>query len=246
MRDKVAAMNCPAIAPGDPAAGTRTDAQRLLLRRWSAPVPYREAWQAMQDFTAGRTPATADELWLLEHPPVYTLGLAGRRQHLLDTGGVEVVHSDRGGQVMYHGPGQVVVYPLVDLRRRNLAPGHYIRLLEQAAIDLLEALGLPAARRAGAPGVYVEGGKIAFVGVRVRRGGCFHGLAFNVATDLTAFDGIHPCGMPGLKVCSLHSLGLLLPPAQVATELAWLLCRALGHERWHLSPPQVVETPHAA
>lgn len=149
-----------------------------------------------------------DVLWLLEHPPTYTLGQAGRAEHLFAPGSIPVVQVDRGGQVTYHGPGQLVLYTLLDLKRRRLPIRVLVRLLEQSVIDLVAGQGVRAARRSGAPGVYVEGKKLAALGLRVRRGCCYHGLALNVAMDLRPFCGINPCGYPGLQVTQLAELGI--------------------------------------
>nr|WP_282452858.1 lipoyl(octanoyl) transferase LipB [Lysobacter sp. CAU 1642] len=161
---------------------------------------YRPVWQAMQRFTDGRGEDTPDELWLVEHDPVYTLGQAGKREHVLNPGGIEVIPVDRGGQVTYHGPGQLVAYPLIDLRRLKLGVRELVQRIEQAIIDVLAADGIDAKRRCGAPGVYVGEAKIAALGLRVRRGCSFHGLAFNIAMDLSPFHGINPCGYQGMAV----------------------------------------------
>ncbi|WP_024891464.1 lipoyl(octanoyl) transferase LipB [Luteimonas huabeiensis] len=168
---------------------------------------YEPVWRAMQRFTDARDAATADELWVVEHDPVFTLGQAGREEHVLAPGDIPVLHVDRGGQVTYHGPGQIVVYPLLDLRRLGLGVREYVERLEQAVIDTLAEWNIGAARREGAPGVYVGGAKVASLGIRVRRGCTFHGLAFNVAMDLEPFGRINPCGYQGLQVTSVLDLG---------------------------------------
>jgi lipoyl(octanoyl) transferase len=157
----------------------------------------------MQRFTDSRQPDTCDELWLVEHDPVYTLGQAGRPEHVLTAGAIEVLAVDRGGQVTYHGPGQLVAYPLLDLRRLKLGVRELVQRIEQAIIDVLAADGIAAARRCGAPGVYVGAAKIAALGLRVRRGCSFHGLAFNIDMDLAPFQGINPCGYQGLQVTQM-------------------------------------------
>jgi lipoyl(octanoyl) transferase len=182
-------------------------------------VDYEPAWQAMQAFTAARGPDTADEIWLLEHPPVFTLGLAGRPEHLLRDIGVPVIKADRGGQITYHGPGQVIAYLLVDLERRRLKVRELVRRIEQALIDLLAGYGIAGERRAGAPGVYVGEAKIAALGLRVRHGCSYHGLALNVAMDLAPFAAIDPCGYSGLAVTQLRDLGVAAAPAAVAEAL---------------------------
>lgn len=161
----------------------------------------------MQAFTDARTDDTPDEVWRVEHDPVFTLGQAGKREHVLAAGEIPVLHVDRGGQVTYHGPGQLVVYPLLDLRRLQIGVRDYVHRIEQAVIDALADWNVQAARRDGAPGVYVGDAKIAALGIRVRRGCTFHGLAFNVAMDLSPFARINPCGYAGLQVVSLADLG---------------------------------------
>ncbi len=169
--------------------------------------PYEPVWRAMQAFTDARDADTFDELWLVEHEPVFTLGQAGKPEHVLMPGDIPVIHVDRGGQVTYHGPGQVVLYPLLDLRRLKLGVREYVCRIEQAIIDTLGDWNIEAVRRESAPGVYVAGAKIAALGIRVRRGCTFHGLAFNVAMDLEPFLRINPCGYEGLRVTSMVDLG---------------------------------------
>jgi lipoyl(octanoyl) transferase len=168
---------------------------------------YEPVWRAMQRFTDARDDSTPDELWLVEHDPVFTLGQAGKPEHVLVPGDIPVLHVDRGGQVTYHGPGQVVAYPLLDLKRLKLGVRAYVERIEQAVIDTLADWNIEAARRAGAPGVYVNGAKVAALGIRVRRGCSFHGLAFNIAMDLEPFQRINPCGYEGLQVTSMLDLG---------------------------------------
>ena len=181
---------------------------------------YATTWRAMQDFTAGRTPDTADEIWLLQHPPVYTLGVAGKAEHLPRVAnGIPVVRSDRGGQITYHGPGQLVIYLLLDMRRRGLSVRPLVRMMEQAAIDTLGACGVAARRRQDAPGVYVGEAKIAALGLRIRNGCCYHGLALNVDMDLGPFDAINPCGYPGLAVTQTRDLGIADPLDALSAKL---------------------------
>ena len=168
---------------------------------------YHSVWRAMQTFTDQRNVDTCDQIWVLEHPPVFTLGQAASMDHVVDPGDIPVIQVDRGGQVTYHGPGQLVVYPLLDLRRLGLGIKALIELLEQAVIQTLAYYGAQASRRSGAPGVYVAGRKIAALGLRVRRGCTFHGLSLNVAMDLEPFARINPCGYPGLEVTQLSVLG---------------------------------------
>jgi lipoyl(octanoyl) transferase len=168
---------------------------------------YEPVWRAMQRFTDARDEATLDELWLVEHEPVFTLGQAGKPEHVLVPGEIPVIHVDRGGQVTYHGPGQIVAYPLLDLKRLRIGVREYVHRIEEAVIDTLGDWNILAARRDGAPGVYVNGAKIAALGIRVRRGCSFHGLAFNIAMDLEPFRRINPCGYAGLEVTSMLDLG---------------------------------------
>jgi len=173
---------------------------------------YSTTWREMQAFTDTRTAASADELWLLQHPPVFTLGRNGKTEHLLHhTGDIPVIHVDRGGQVTYHGPGQLVAYPLLDLKRRRLGIQPLVRLLEQSVINLLADYSIRAGRRDKAPGVYVDGRKIAALGLRVRRGCCYHGLSLNVDMDLSPFSMINPCGFADLEVTRLADLGIDVP-----------------------------------
>lgn len=165
-----------------------------------------QVWAEMRELTERRGPETRDEIWFVEHPPVFTLGLAADRAHLLDAGDIEVVQTDRGGQVTYHGPGQLVCYVLLDLKRRGLDIRRLVETLESAVVDTLAGFGLEAYPRRDAPGVYVDGSKIAAVGLKVRRGCSYHGLAFNIAMDLEPFSRINPCGYEGLKVTQLAEL----------------------------------------
>jgi lipoyl(octanoyl) transferase len=186
-----------------------TDTPALVVR-CPGQVDYAQAWQSMQTFTDTRDAQTADELWLLEHPPVYTLGRNGKDEHLLDPGDIPVIRVDRGGQVTYHGPGQLVCYCLIDIRRRRLGVQSLVHTLEQAVIDLLADHGVSGERREKAPGVYVAGRKLAALGLRVRRGCTFHGLALNVDMELAPFARINPCGYEGLEVTQLRDLGITL------------------------------------
>ncbi|MBM4227613.1 MAG: lipoyl(octanoyl) transferase LipB [Gammaproteobacteria bacterium] len=186
-------------------------------------VDYTESWAAMRAFTDQRSAETPDEIWFVEHPPVFTQGLAGSPAHLLAPGDIPVVQSDRGGQVTYHGPGQLVAYVLLDLRRLGLGPRELVRRLESAVIAVLAHYGLQGQRRAGAPGVYVDEAKIAALGLRVRRQCSYHGLALNVAPDLSPFGRINPCGYSNLAVTSLAQLG----KRATLTEATGLLEQAL-------------------
>jgi len=190
-------------------------------------VEYEPTWRAMQRFTEQRDARTADEIWFLEHPPVFTLGVNASRAHLLAPGDIPVVQVDRGGQVTYHGPGQLVVYPLIDLRRAALGIREFVTALERAVIELAGEYGIAAASRREAPGVYVAGRKLASVGVRVRRGGSYHGLALNVALDLGPFARINPCGYAGLEMTQLAKLGGPASVEECARALEPHLRRAL-------------------
>jgi len=190
-------------------------------------VEYVPTWRAMQAFTAQRTPETPDELWLLEHPPVYTQGQAGKPEHLIAATDIPVVPIDRGGQITYHGPGQVVAYVLVDLRRRGYGIRELVTRMEQAVIDLLAQHGVAAARLPGAPGVYVDGAKIAALGLRVKHGCTYHGLSFNVDMDLAPFAAINPCGYAGMPVTHCRALGLAVSAQQAEQALTQALRDAI-------------------
>jgi len=202
---------------------TNTQLPRVVVRQLGA-VDYAATLAEMQVFTGARTAATPDEIWLLEHPPVYTLGTNGDRSHLLDAGDVPVVKVDRGGQITYHGPGQLVVYTLLDIGRAGIGVRSLVCKLEQSVIATLARYGIAAVGSREAPGVYVAGAKVASIGLRVSRGGCYHGLALNVAPDLGPFTRINPCGYAGLEVTSIAKLG---GPEEVSTVAAALLPRML-------------------
>ncbi len=218
--------------------GAQTGGGERYVSRFSPHVPpivkrlgrvdYRATWCAMQAFTAARTADTPDEIWLLQHLPVYTLGSAGKPEHLprIDNG-IAVIRSDRGGQITYHGPGQLVIYLLLDLRRRGLGVRPLVSIMEQAVVDLLAAHGIAARGRHDAPGVYVGTAKIAALGLRIRNGCCYHGLALNVDMDLRPFDAINPCGYPGLAVTQTRDLGLADPLDALSGMLVECLLRRL-------------------
>ncbi len=184
---------------------------------------YEPTWQAMRDFTRSRGESTPDEIWLVEHPPVYTLGQGARPVAV--SNGIPVVQTDRGGEVTYHGPGQAVAYALVDLGRRDIKVKRFVWLLEEAVIELV---GPRAERRAGAPGVYVGGAKVAALGIRVTRGRAYHGVALNVDMDLAPFSAIDPCGYPGLAVTQTRELGIAGSAAELGERLAGILTRRLA------------------
>lgn len=183
----------------------------------------------MRAFTAARTADTPCELWLLEHPPVFTLGQGGRAEHLIDPGTIPVVRSDRGGQVTYHGPGQLVAYTLFDLQRLGIGVRKLVNALEQSIIDVLADGGVDARRRAQAPGVYVDGAKIGSVGLRIKRGRSYHGLSFNVDMDLAPFGRIDPCGYPGLRMTQCRDLDMALDLSEAGDRIAGALCRLLDY-----------------
>ena len=178
-----------------------------MILRWLGRVDYEPTWRAMQRFTDERGPDTPDEIWLLEHPPVFTLGLAADPSHVLAPGDIPVIQIDRGGQVTYHGPGQLVAYPLVDVKRLGISVRGLVTALERAVIDYVADFGITAVGRRDAPGVYVDGRKLAALGLRIRRHASYHGLALNVDMDLDPFSRINPCGMAGLEVTQLKDLG---------------------------------------
>lgn len=200
----------------------------LAVRDLGSDVAYEPTWQAMRRLTDERDATTADELWVLEHQPVFTLGQNGRREHILAAGDIPVVPVDRGGQVTYHGPGQVVAYPLVDLRRRGIGVRDMVTAMETSVIRLADEHGISARARPDAPGVYVGEAKLAAVGLRVRRGCSYHGLAVNVAMDLAPFGRIDPCGYAGMPVTDLQSLGAETTLEQVKSRLAALLGDAVN------------------
>lgn len=193
--------------------------------------PYEPVWRAMQDFTDRRHGETADEIWLVQHPPVYTLGLAGREEHLLDPRGIPVIKTDRGGQVTYHGPGQMVAYLLLDLRRHLQGVRPLVSATENALIGLLAGLGIEAQSRRDAPGVYVAGKKIAALGFRVRRGCSYHGLSLNVDMDLAPFSRINPCGYAGMEVTQITDLAGCIDFEDIQTQLTGHLGNVLGYDR---------------
>ena len=180
---------------------------------------YVPLWREMQAFTDNRDEATPDEIWFVEHPPVFTMGLNASKEHLLAPGDIPVVQIDRGGQVTFHGPGQLMVYPLIDLRRSNIGVRNLVTALEQSVVDLVAEFNVEAAARADAPGVYVNGEKLASVGLRIRRGASFHGMALNVDIDLEPFSRINPCGYAELQMTDLHRLGINMQLEETAEKL---------------------------
>lgn len=194
-----------------------------MITRYLGQEDYSVTWQAMRKFTDSRTDDTEDELWVCEHTPVYTLGQAGKREHILNAADIPVVQSDRGGQVTYHGPGQLLVYTLFNLKRAGFGIREMVVRLENSVISLLADYDIQAQSRRDAPGVYVKNEKIAALGLRVRRGCTYHGIALNIAPDLTPFLGINPCGYQGMSVTSLQTLGVAIDNDQIAARFVQLI-----------------------
>ena len=217
-----------AVAAACDTAPAAAPAERPWLVRELGRQAYEPVWRAMQKFTDARGPDTPDELWLVEHEPVFTLGQAGKPEHVLAAGDIPVLQVDRGGQVTYHGPGQLVAYPMADLRRLGIGVRELVCRIEAAVIDVLAGFGVHGERREGAPGIYVDGRKVMALGLRVRRGCSFHGLAFNIAMDLEPFQRINPCGFRGLEVTSMLELGGPGELAAVKPLLVEALSRRLG------------------
>jgi len=202
-------------------------ASELLVRRLGL-MDYETVWRAMQTFTDQRDETTADELWLVQHPPVFTQGQAGRAEHVLAPGDIPVIQVDRGGQVTYHGPGQIVAYPLIDIKRLQMGVRALVTGIEQAIVNVLKSYGVNAQPKADAPGVYVDDVKIASLGLRIRRGKSFHGLAFNINMDLEPFQRINPCGFAGLQVTNLSAYADVSID-EVEDRLLSSLSRVLGY-----------------
>ena len=205
---------------------------QVKIRQWPELIPYGEALAAMQKITEERTGVTPDEIWCLEHLPVYTQGMAGKDSHVLAPGEIEVIKADRGGQVTYHGPGQLIVYLLLNLKRKGIYTRQFVSILEQSVIDMLAEYSITAMRREKAPGVYVHSRKIAAIGVRIRKGCCYHGLALNVDMDLLPYTGINPCGYPGLEVTQLKDEGVSMTVAEAGNKLLPLLLGNLDMDEY--------------
>ena len=201
-------------------------------------VEYEPTWRTMQRFTAERTADTLDEIWLVQHPPTYTQGQAGKPEHLLNPTSIPVVKIDRGGQITYHGPGQIVAYLLLDLRRWKINVRELVRLMEQAVIDLLAEYGVKAEGREDAPGVYVGDAKIAALGLKIKTGCSYHGLSFNVDMDLSPFDNINPCGYEGLRVTQAIEFGITVPWEELQAQLTQNLVHGLQR---HLDKKRLFE-----
>lgn len=204
---------------------------QLKIRRLGKNIPYRPTYMAMQQFTASRDDSTVDEIWLLQHPATYTQGANGQPQHLLQSNEIPVIEIDRGGQITYHGPGQWVIYLLLDIRRMKMGVRELVSRMERSVIALLERFNIDAAARHDAPGVYVDGAKIAALGLKIKRGYCYHGLSLNVAMDLNPFQGINPCGYQGLAVTDMQRLGVVIPQEEIAEQLIELLSDELGFKK---------------
>jgi len=203
----------------------------MIIVRSEGRRDYEPVWRAMQAFTDARSANTPDEIWFTEHPPVFTLGLNADRTHLLSPGDVPVVQVDRGGQVTYHGPGQLMIYPLIDLKRAGLGVRDLVTALEQSVVDLVAGHGVTAESRCDAPGVYVDGRKIASVGLRIRRGASFHGMALNIDVDLEPFSRINPCGYSDLEVINLRTLGITAGREAIIADMQRHLLRHLRLDR---------------
>lgn len=214
-----------------------------LLFRPLGQRDYQPVFAAMQAFTAARTDASLDELWTVEHLPVFTQGMAGKPEHLLAPGSIPVIPVDRGGQVTYHGPGQLVVYCLLDVRRLRLGVRVLVTALEQAVIELLASYRISAYSRPDAPGVYVQDAKIAALGLRIRQGRCYHGLSLNIHMDLEPFSRINPCGYPGLRVTQLKDLGIEVSLTEAADALLPCLAAKLGYTRYSKVEGQATPKP---
>ncbi len=209
-----------------------------LIFRDKGTVDYLNAWHAMREFTDQRQADTIDELWLLQHPPVFTQGQAGKAEHLLNPHDIPVIQSDRGGQITYHGPGQLMLYALCDLRRLHLSPRQLVSRLEKTVIDFLEAQGCAAQARAEAPGIYIQGCKLASIGLRVRKGCSYHGLALNVAMDLKPFSYINPCGFQGLQMTQIQDHLPELNYAEVLRQIIPYFVKNFGYNETQIAQPQ--------
>ena len=235
MKTKDTGLRTEDSKPGTPHSALSP--QHSVLVRSLGLVEYQPTWDAMKQFTAARSAATPDEIWLLQHPPVYTQGLAGKPEHLLHSTNIPVVKIDRGGLITYHGPGQIVAYLLLDLRRWKINVRELVRLMEQAVIDLLDSYGVTALGREDAPGVYVGDAKIAALGLKIKNGCCYHGLALNMDMNLTPFANINPCGYAGLRVTQASELGITASINELQVQLAQNLIHGLQRHFLQKSHP---------
>lgn len=222
--------------------------QPRIKIRYPGLSDYDATFNAMSQFTRNRDENTIDEIWCLQHKPVFTLGMAGKEEHILDAGNIPIIKTDRGGQVTYHGPGQLVVYLLLDLQRKGITVKRYVSLIEQSLIDMCASLGIDAERKTGTPGVYVADRKIAALGIRVKRGCSYHGLALNVDMDLTPFRQINPCGYPGLQLTQLKDEGCTLDVSSTFTSLLPYLMKQLDYTEVVTEQPdmQILKSSRAA
>ncbi|MFT5426644.1 MAG: lipoyl(octanoyl) transferase [Gammaproteobacteria bacterium] len=207
---------------------------------------YGETYTAMSQFTDSRDLTTTDEIWCLQHSPVYTLGLNGHRKHIINSGEIPVIETDRGGQVTYHGPGQLMVYLLVDIKRKSISVKDYVHRLEQSVIDMLEVYDVLGHRRESAPGVYVDNKKISALGIRVRKGCSYHGLSLNIDMDLTPYSGIHPCGYSDLEVTQMCEVGIDENLLQITNTLIPCLLRQMQYSDFNYSMVNEAESDRAA
>ncbi len=210
---------------------------KLLIQPFDSPQDYTACWQSMKQFTQQRDQSTPDQLWLLEHPSVFTQGQAGKPEHLLDPGKTPVVQTDRGGQVTWHGPGQTIVYLLCDLKRLQVGVRELVDRIEQSVVDTLIKHNIDAYGDSSAHGVYVAGEKICSLGLRVKRGCSYHGLALNIDANLSAFSHINPCGYPGLRVTSIAQQLEKFDKLQINEDLTTSLAKALGYQQWQWQTP---------
>ncbi len=214
-------------------APTKSSADSLLVVRSLGHVPYQSTWDSMRRFNKSRTPDTSDEIWILEHPPIYTLGL-NNKSAPPENSAIDIIQTDRGGQITYHGPGQLILYVLLDLERLGIGIKQLVQILEESVLQLLQAQGKKGHRKSDAPGVYVNEQKVAALGLRVRGQGSYHGLSLNIDMDLSPFADIDPCGYKGLEVTDLSSLGIKITP----TEVAQLLLGFLSEKLRYTLPPE--------
>jgi len=217
-----------------------------LIIRKKGVCDYQEAYTAMSHFTDNRDSTTIDEAWCLQHPPVYTLGLNGHRKHIINTGDIPVVETDRGGQVTYHGPGQLMVYLLMDLKRKSIGVKDYVHRLEQSVIDMLEVHDVVGHRREGAPGIYVDNKKISALGIRVRKGCSYHGISINVDMDLAPYNGIHPCGYSELEVTQMHEVGIEKNLVQITDTFIPCLLRQMHYSEDNMTIVNETSSAQAA
>ena len=208
----------------------------IIIRSIEQLQPYPAAWEAMSAFTHQRTTNTIDEIWLLEHSPVFTQGLAGKPEHILNPHNIPVIQTDRGGQITYHGPGQLMVYLLLDLKRLGMGPRLFVRTIEQIIVDYLKSFAISACGKPDAPGVYIDGAKICSIGLRVRRGAAYHGLAFNIDMDLTPFSFINPCGFKNLVITQLKAYQQGITIAMVKSDIIPYLLTHFGYNQ-----PRIME-----